>query len=110
VARQANDHINYIRNSIKATVDAYDGTVRLYLWDETDPVAKTWMKVFDGTVLPKSAISEELMQHFRYPQDLFKVQRQVLARYHVTQADAFYGAQGFWQVPQDPTSPGRAQP
>lgn len=110
VARQANDHINYIRNSIKATVDAYDGTVRLYLWDENDPVAKTWMKVFDGTVLPKSAISEELMQHFRYPQDLFKVQRQVLARYHVTQADAFYGAQGFWQVPQDPTSPGRAQP
>ena len=110
VMPQANDHINYMRNSIKATVDAYDGTVRLYQWDESDPVAKTWMKVFDGTVRPKSSIPPELMEHFRYPQDMFKVQRQVLARYHVTQADAFYGAQGFWEVPQDPTAQGRKQP
>ncbi|MBA9007511.1 UPF0182 family membrane protein [Thermomonospora cellulosilytica] len=110
VARQANDHVNYMRNSIKATVDAYDGTVRLYQWDESDPVARTWMKVFDNTVQPKSSIPPELMEHFRYPQDMFKVQRQVLARYHVTQPDAFYGAQGFWEVPQDPTAQGRKQP
>ncbi|SEF84169.1 hypothetical protein SAMN04489712_102234 [Thermomonospora echinospora] len=110
VARQANDHINYMRNSIKATVDAYDGTVRLYQWDESDPVAKTWMKVFRNTVQPKSSIPPDLLSHFRYPQDMFKVQRGILANYHVTQADAFYGAQGFWQVPQDPTVQGKKQP
>ncbi|REE98778.1 UPF0182 family protein [Thermomonospora umbrina] len=110
VAKQANDHVNYMRNSVKATVDAYDGSVRLYEWDETDPVAKTWKKVFGNTVQPKASIPPDLLSHFRYPQDMFKVQRQVLKRYHVTQAAAFYGAQGFWEVPQDPTAEGKTQP
>jgi uncharacterized protein len=109
VARQADDHVNYIRNSVKATVDAYDGSVRLYQWDEQDPVAKTWMKVFKNTVQPKSQIPAELMPHLRYPQDLFKVQRSMLARYHVTQAASFYGAQGFWDVSPDPTTKQRGQ-
>ncbi|MBX6767405.1 MAG: UPF0182 family protein, partial [Actinomadura rubrobrunea] len=110
VARQANDRINYIRNSIKATVDAYDGTVTLYQWDTEDPVAKTWMKVFKGTVKPRSSIPPELESHFRYPLDMFKVQRQVLAKYHVTDPSAFYNAEGFWEVPEDPSAKGRRQP
>ncbi|MFD0856273.1 UPF0182 family protein, partial [Actinomadura adrarensis] len=110
VARQTNDRVNYIRNSVKATVDAYDGTVKLYQWDENDPIAKTWMKVFKGTVEPRSAIPPELMAHFRYPQDLFKVQRHILARYHVTDAAAFYNGEGFWEVPEDPGAKGRIQP
>ncbi|WP_395110795.1 UPF0182 family protein [Actinomadura sp. SCN-SB] len=110
VARQTNDRINYIRNSVKATVDAYTGAVRLYQWDENDPVAKTWMKVFKGTVQPRSSIPPELEKHFRYPQDLFKVQRQILTRYHVTDAAAFYNGEGFWEVPEDPGAKGRRQP
>lgn len=110
VARQANDHINYLRNSVKATVDAYDGTVNLYQWDENDPITKTWMKVFKGTVKPKSAIPADLESHFRYPQDQFKVQRQILSKYHVTDPSAFYNGEGFWEVPEDPAAQGKRQP
>jgi uncharacterized membrane protein (UPF0182 family) len=110
VARQANDRLNYMRNSVKATVDAYTGAVTLYEWDASDPIARTWQKAFPNVVRSKSQISPELMQHLRYPQDLFKVQRRTLARYHVTQAGAFYTGQDFWQVPSDPTNPGRTQP
>ncbi|WP_019634653.1 UPF0182 family protein [Actinomadura atramentaria] len=110
VARQANDNVNYIRNSVKATVDAYDGTVKLYQWDASDPVLKTWMKVFKGTVQPRTAIPRDLEAHFRYPQDLFKVQRQILAKYHVTDPAAFYNGEGFWDVPEDPASKGKRQP
>ncbi|WP_407922128.1 UPF0182 family membrane protein [Carbonactinospora thermoautotrophica] len=97
------DQINYIRNSVKATVDAYDGTVTLYAWDENDPVLKTWMSAFPGTVKPRKDISPELMSHLRYPQDLFKVQRDIFTRYHVTDPQSFYGGQDFWKVPADPT-------
>jgi uncharacterized membrane protein (UPF0182 family) len=99
-----------MRNSVKATVDAYTGAVTLYEWDEKDPIAQTWQKAFPGVVRPKSEINPDLMQHLRYPQDLFKVQRRTLARYHVTQPGAFYSGQDFWQVPGDPTAPGRTQP
>ena len=99
------DQINYMRNAVKATVDAYDGTVRLYAWDESDPILKAWAKVFDGTVLPKSAIPDDLMSHLRYPEDLFKVQRYQLAKYHVTDARAFQQGSDWWQVPLDPNSP-----
>ena len=95
--------LNYIRNSVKATVDAYDGTVRLYAWDENDPVLRAWQAVFPGVVEPRSAISSALMAHLRYPEDLFKVQRFLLARYHVQDADSFYGGQDYWRVPLDPT-------
>ncbi|NYG06169.1 hypothetical protein BJ986_000656 [Phycicoccus badiiscoriae] len=93
--------VNYIRNSVKATVDAYDGSVKLYSWDDKDPLLKAWSKAFKNTVLPMSAISGSLMSHLRYPEDLFKVQRTMLTRYHVTDADSFYGAGDFWQVPED---------
>jgi uncharacterized membrane protein (UPF0182 family) len=98
------DQVNYMRNSVKAVVDAYDGTVKLYQWDTTDPVLKTWMKVFPDVVEPKSKISNGLLEHLRYPVDLFKVQRDVLQRYHVTDAQAFYNDDQRWKVPEDPTA------
>ena len=104
ITAQSNKNINYIRNSVKATVDAYDGTVVLYQWDEKDPVLKTWMKAFPNTVTPKSKMSEELLAHIRYPEDLFRVQRDVLSSYHVQTAAAFYGGQDFWRVPRDPST------
>ncbi|MFF9430150.1 UPF0182 family protein [Streptomyces sp. NPDC014746] len=102
VAQQ--NQVNYIRNSVKATVDAYDGTVKLYEWDTQDPVLKTWMKAFPGTVQPKSAIKGDLQEHLRYPQDMFKVQRELLTRYHVTDPAQFYSGSDAWQVPDDPTN------
>ncbi|MEU6950432.1 UPF0182 family protein [Streptomyces sp. NPDC046316] len=102
VAQQ--NQVNYIRNSVKATVDAYDGTVTLYQWDTKDPVLKTWMKAFPDTVQPRAAIKPDLMQHLRYPQDMFKVQRELLTRYHVKDPAQFYSGSDAWQVPDDPTN------
>jgi uncharacterized protein len=101
--------VNYIRNSIKATVDAYDGTVTLYSWNQAqqpDPVLQTWEKAFPGLVKPQSAIPVDLLPHLRYPQDLFNLQRQVLTQYHVSDPRAFYDGSDFWKVPNDPTVPG----
>src|SRR4051795_13360152 len=98
-----NDQVNYVRNSVKATVDAYDGTVTLYAFDEKDPLLQTYMKAFPGTVKPASDISDELRSHFRYPEDLFKLQRDVLTQYHVDNPSDFYNANDFWQVPIAPT-------
>lgn len=94
--------VSYIRNSVKATVDAYDGTVSLYAQDETDPVLQAWMKVFPDTVKPKADISPELQAHLRYPEDLFKVQRALLAKYHVDDPVKFFTNADFWDVPLDP--------
>ncbi|MFI6325117.1 UPF0182 family protein [Nonomuraea sp. NPDC050556] len=103
VAQQPRDKINYMRNSVKATVDAYDGTVTLYGWDNNDPLLKTWSKAFPGTIKPASAMSPDLRNHIRYPEDLFKVQRYTLSRYHIEDANAFYSGQDFWNVPNDPS-------
>ncbi|RZT19059.1 hypothetical protein EV589_3321 [Mycobacterium sp. BK558] len=94
--------VSYIRNSVKATVDAYDGTVTLYAQDEQDPVLQAWEKVFPGTIKPKSDISPELQEHLRYPEDLFKVQRALLAKYHVDDPVTFFSTSDFWDVPLDP--------
>ncbi|MFF1510518.1 UPF0182 family protein [Streptomyces sp. NPDC058326] len=102
VAQQ--NQVNYIRNSVKATVDAYDGTVTLYQWDTADPVLKTWMKAFPDTVKPRAEIKGDLLEHLRYPQDMFKVQRELLTRYHVTDPAQFYSGSDAWQVPDDPTN------
>jgi uncharacterized membrane protein (UPF0182 family) len=98
-----NDQVNYVRNSVKATVDAGDGTVTLYAFDESDPLLRTYMKAFPGTIQPASAISDELRSHLRYPEDLFKLQRDVLTQYHVDNPSDFYNSSDFWQVPSDPT-------
>ena len=104
ITAQGNENINYIRNSVKATVDAYSGKVTLYQWDEKDPVLKTWSKAFPGIVQPKATISKQLLEHIRYPEDMFRVQREVLSSYHVKTASAFYGGQDFWRVPRDPST------
>jgi len=104
IGAQRNQTVNYIRNSVKATVDAYNGTVTLYEWNEKDPVLKTWAKAFPNTIKPKSEISAQLLEHIRYPEDLFRVQREILSSYHVKTAEAFYGGQDFWRVPRDPST------
>jgi len=100
---QADTQVNYMRNSVKAVVDATNGTVTLYAWDPTDPILQTWEKAFPGSLKAKDQISPDLMAHLRYPEDLFKVQRQVLARYHMTDARAWYNQSDLWQVPADPS-------
>ncbi|GAA1985329.1 UPF0182 family protein [Amycolatopsis minnesotensis] len=110
VARQTNASINYIRNSVKATVDAYTGKVTLYEMDTKDPLLKAWEKVFPGVVKPNAEIPPDLRDHFRYPEDLFKVQRDLLSKYHVEDPKAFYSTQNFWNVPQDPTQEGGLDP
>jgi uncharacterized protein len=99
----ARDQVNYMRNSVKAVVDAYEGSVTLYAWDEADPVLQTWQKAFPDVVEPLSAMPEAVEQHVRYPQDLFKVQRFTMSRYHVTDSDTFYNGTAVWIVPFDPT-------
>ena len=94
---------NYMRNSVKATVNAFDGSVTLYTWDTEDPILKSWSEVFPEALKPASEISGELMSHLRYPADYFKAQRQILSTYHVTDADDFFTQQDFWQVSPDPT-------
>lgn len=100
---------NYIRNSVKATVDAYDGSVDLYVWDESDPVIKAWEQIFPGQYHQLSEISGDLMSHLRYPESLFKVQRELLAKYHVSSANQFFSGEDFWQTPVDPTESQQAQ-
>jgi hypothetical protein len=100
--RFALDNINYIRNSVKATVDAYDGSVTLYAWDDEDPILQAWQNVYPSTVKPISEMSGDLMSHVRYPTDLFKVQRYALGVYHVDDAQSFYQRDNAWQTPNDP--------
>ncbi|HLV54786.1 MAG TPA: UPF0182 family protein [Actinotalea caeni] len=98
------DTINYIRNSVKAVVNAYTGEVTLYAWDPEDPVLQTWQNVFPSTLAPISEITGDLMGHLRYPEDMFKVQRELLTRYHVTDAATFFSGGDFWTVPNDPVA------
>jgi hypothetical protein len=100
-ASQADSQVNYIRNSVKATVDAYSGKVTLYEWDE-DPVLRSWMKVFPGLIQPKASMPTSVQEHVRYPQDLFEVQRKLLEQYHVDSATDFYNVADKWTVPNDP--------
>ncbi|MFI5889218.1 UPF0182 family protein [Actinoplanes sp. NPDC051513] len=102
----ARDDVNYMRNSVKATVDAYDGTVKLYQFDDNDPILKAWNQAFGGhLIVPKADTPASLEAHFRYPQDLFKVQRNLLTKFHVTEPRAFFSGQDFWQVPNAPDAP-----
>lgn len=105
-----NASVNYMRNSVKAVVDAYDGTVKLYAWDDKDPLLASYTKAFPNTVLPKADIPKELLDHLRYPEDLFKVQRDLLARYHMTNPRQWYGGTDLWAVPVDPVKKSAKEP
>ncbi len=102
--------VNYMRNSVKAVVDAYDGTVSLYAWDPHDPILQTWEKVYPGMLHSVEEISSDLKDHLRYPQDLFKVQRQLLARYHMTDPMAWYQQSDLWRIPDDPRYEKKKEP
>ena len=99
----AADTINYIRNSVKATVNAYTGEVTLYAWDAKDPLLETWQKIFPTTVKSADEMSADLLSHVRYPSDLFKVQRSILGSYHVTDTNTFFSGNDQWATPDDPT-------
>lgn len=104
------DDINYIRNSVKATVDAYDGSVTLYAWDDQDPMLQAWQKVYPTSLQPWSEMSADLMSHVRYPTDLMKVQRSMLGVYHVDDARSFFQQDNRWTTPNDPQDPDSFQP
>ena len=96
---------------MKATVDAYDGTVTLYEWDEEDPVLQTYMKAFPGVVQPHERDARRSWSsHVRYPEDLFKLQRDILTRYHVDDPVDFYNQNDRWQVPERPDAGHRGGP
>lgn len=104
-AAQGGHEVNYVRNAVKATVDAYTGAVTLYAWDEADPILRTWRKAFPGTVKPKSAINASLRAHLRYPRDLFSAQRAVLGQYHERDVTAFLNGSTTWHAPTTPLTP-----
>jgi uncharacterized membrane protein (UPF0182 family) len=104
------DELNYIRNSVKATVDAYTGEVTLYAWDEADPILKAMEQAFPGQVEPKKDIPRDLLAHLRYPDDLFKVQRSILKDYHVLSPTTFFNDSDAWDLPNNPSVSAQQQP
>jgi uncharacterized protein len=103
---------NYIRNSVKVVIDAYNGTMRYYVADEEDPIIQAWQLVFPDLFTPLSEASLSLQEHFRYPEDLFQAQAHQYANYHVTDPAQFYQKEDFWEIPlipEDPVLPGSQQ-
>jgi uncharacterized protein len=96
--------VNYVRNSVKAVVDAFDGDVTLYVVDDEDPIVRAWDRAFPGLLQPFGAAPDELVRHFRYPQDLFRLQSQLFQTYHIPEADAFYNRADAWDIPVDPAA------
>ena len=95
----AGGRLNYIRNSVKFVIDAYDGTTTAYLADEKDPIAATYARMFPSLFTPLAQMPADLRSHVRYPEDIFAVQAQVFATYHMTQPAVFYNREDQWQVP-----------
>ena len=99
-----NGRFNYVRNSVKVTIDAYDGTMKFFVIDDADPLIRSYRKAFPSLFTPESAMSTELKQHLRYPEDLFRVQTNMYGRYHITDPADFYNSSDAWTVAQDPGS------
>ena len=100
---------NYIRNSVKVVVDAYNGTLTYYdVSNGTDPILSAWERIYPGMFTPVSKASTDLLAHFRYPENLFQVQAYQFARYHVEDPQTFFQNQDTWQIPLDPTVPANA--
>lgn len=100
-AERFGDHLNYIRNSVKATVDAYTGEVNFYIVDPEDPLAATYARVFPGLFKPASDMPESVTAHMRYPEDLFKIQARMYAVYHMTDPEVFYNREDLWGLPRE---------
>ncbi len=92
-------NINYIRNSVKVAIDAYDGTMRFFVVDRSDPVLATYRKIFPNLFEPYAAIAPQIKAHFRYPLDLFKIQAQMYLSYHMSDPEVFYNREDLWRFP-----------
>ncbi len=90
--------LNYIRNSVKAVVDAYDGSVQLYITDERDPVLQTYARIFPGILKPLTEMPADLRAHLRYPEDIFRIQTQVYTTFHMDQPQVFYNKEDQWEI------------
>lgn len=95
------ERINYIRNSVKVVIDAYDGWVKFYVADPSDPIVATWQKIFPGLFQPLSAMPATLRSHIRYPVDFFSIQSERLMTYHMTDPQVFYNREDQWQIPNE---------
>lgn len=92
--------LNYIRNSVKITIDAYDGSVRFYISDSEDPIIQTYDRIFPDLLLPMAEMSDSLRAHIRYPLDLFSVQAEMYKKYHMGDPKVFYGKEDTWASPK----------
>jgi hypothetical protein len=97
-----NSRFNYVRNSVKVVVDAYHGTMRFYVIDDEDPIIAAYRKAFPELFTSGDEVPDELRAHFRYPEDLFRVQTNMWGRYHITNPSAFYSQTDAWNIAQDP--------
>ncbi|MBF2063601.1 MAG: UPF0182 family protein [Calothrix sp. C42_A2020_038] len=95
------DGINYIRNSVKVVIDAYNGSVNFYIADASDPVIASWQKIFPNMFKPLNEMPTNLIRHIRYPVDFFKIQSERLMTYHMTDTQVFYNREDQWQIPQE---------
>ena len=102
--------LSYIRNSVKVTVDAYDGTTTLYGFDPEDPILQTWSAIFPGLITDGDEIPDDIRAHFRYPEDLFSIQAEVYKDYHMTNARTFYNKEDSWELPGERSEAGPMQP
>ena len=98
--------LNYIRNSVKIVIDAYNGTVDFYLMDAAEPIARTYQRIFPDLFKPFAAMPPDLQKHIRYPEDLFLIQAQIYQAYHMEAADVFYNREDLWQFPREPGGDG----
>jgi uncharacterized membrane protein (UPF0182 family) len=98
--------LNYIRNSVKIVIDAYNGTVAFYLMDAAEPIARTYQRIFPDLFKPFAAMPPDLQKHIRYPEDLFLIQAQIYQAYHMEAADVFYNREDLWQFPREPGGDG----
>ena len=96
-----NPLLNYVRNSVKVTVDAYDGNVSFYLIDEKDPIAKVYGNIFPGLFKPFAEMPKDLQKHIRYPKDLFNIQAATYANYHMQDPQVFYNQEDLWELPDE---------
>ena len=101
VNRNGTEKMNYIRNSFKVVVDSYDGDVSFYLLDETDPIVKTYAKIFPDLFKPIDAMPEGVKEHLRYPQQLFDIQSEIYSTYHMNDSQVFYNREDQWSIPSE---------
>src|SRR6185369_4959255 len=98
------ERVNYIRNAVKATVDAYDGTTRLYVFTPDDPIIAAYQRLFPALLLPASAMPRDLRAHARYPETLFRIQAEIFRTYHMLDPQSFYNKEDLWDLARHATA------